>query len=72
MIKYWVRKMSTFSIVNSEVFLLGTLDDIIVLAILMMSYLYDKIDFHALHNSPKLPIISIIWGNYSINGNEDG
>jgi hypothetical protein len=39
-----------FAIVNSEVFLLGTLDDIIVLANLMISDLYDHIDIHDLHD----------------------
>jgi hypothetical protein len=67
-----LERCQHFAIVNSEVFLLGTLDDIIVLSNLMMLDLYDHIDIHALHNSPKLLMISIIWGNYSRNGNEDG
>jgi hypothetical protein len=40
--------MSNFATVNSEVFLLGILEDIIMLINLMLSY-YTNI--HALHNS---------------------
>jgi hypothetical protein len=57
------ERCPTFVIVKSMVFLLETLDDIIVLINLMLLDLYDDIGIDALHNYPKLLIISIMQGN---------
>jgi hypothetical protein len=64
-----LERCPTFVIFNSKVFLLETPDDIFLLINMMLLDLYDHIDIHALHNSPKLLIIGIIQGNDSRNGN---